>query len=184
VKLSIIILCWNDLKVIGDCLRSIYAETRGFEFEVIVSDNGSSDGSIEFIHNKYPRALVLENGCNLGFAKGNNAGIVQATGEYVLILNPDTIIHDRALDKLVVFAEQHPNAGAFGCRVLNSDGSYQGPARPFPTIFRDWLAALYLRPLSYLSDIFVSDTYTDGMARASARSTGSLVAASCSAAIS
>ena len=160
MKLSIIILCWNDLKVIGDCLRSIYAETRGFEFEVIVSDNGSSDGSIEFIHNKYPRALVLENGCNLGFAKGNNAGIVQATGEYVLILNPDTIIHDRALDKLVVFAEQHPNAGAFGCRVLNSDGSYQGPARPFPTIFRDWLAALYLRPLSYLSDIFVSDTYT------------------------
>ena len=99
MKLSIVILCWNDLKVIDDCLRSIYAETQAIDFEVIVSDNGSSDGSIEFIRQNYPRARVLENGCNLGFAKGNNAGIAQSTGEYVLILNPDTIIHDRALEK-------------------------------------------------------------------------------------
>jgi GT2 family glycosyltransferase len=160
VKLSIVILCWNDLKVIGGCLRSLYTETRNIDFEVIVSDNGSNDGSIEFIRENYPRARVLENACNLGFAKGNNAGIAQSTGEYILILNPDTIIHDRALEKLITFAEQHPNAGAFGCRVLNRDGSYQGPARPFPTLFRDWIAALYLRPLAYLSDLFISDTYT------------------------
>jgi GT2 family glycosyltransferase len=160
VKLSIVVLCWNDLKVIDDCLRSIYEETHSFPFEVIVSDNGSSDGSIEFIRGNYPLVRVLENSDNLGFAKGNNAGISQSSGEYVLILNPDTIIRDRALDKLVAFAERHPNAGAFGCRVLNRDGSYQGPARPFPTIFRDWVAALYLRPLAYLSDLFVSDTYT------------------------
>ena len=72
MKLSIVILCWNDLKVIDGCLRSIYAETQAIDFEVIVSDNGSSDGSIEFIRQNYPRARVLENGCNLGFAKGNN----------------------------------------------------------------------------------------------------------------
>ena len=160
MKLSIVILCWNDLKVIDGCLRSIYAETHAIDFEVIVSDNGSSDGSIEFIREHYPQARVLENACNLGFAKGNNAGIAQSTGEYVLILNPDTIIHDRALEKLIAFADQHPDAGAFGCRVLNRDGSYQGPARPFPTIFRDWIAALYVRPLAYLSDLFISDTYT------------------------
>lgn len=159
MKASIVILCWNDKKVIDDCLRSIYEETQSIDFEVIVSDNGSDDGSIEFIRQKYPAARVLENGENLGFARGNNAGIEHSSGQYVLILNPDTIIHDRAIEKLVAFADCHPEAAAFGCRVLNRDGSYQGPARPFPTIFRDWIAALYLRPLARLSDRFTSDKY-------------------------
>lgn len=160
MKLSIVILCWNDLKVIGDCLHSIYEETRDLEFEVIVSDNGSTDGSLEFIARNYPQVQVIENGTNLGFAKGNNVGIARSRGEHVLILNPDTIIHERALEKLVAFAERHPGAGAFGCRVLNRDGSYQGSARPFPTLWRDWLGALFLRPLAYLSDRFISDSYT------------------------
>lgn len=160
MKLSIVVLCWNDLKVIGDCLRSIYEQTTDIEFEVLVSDNGSTDGSIEFIHYNYPHVHVLENGKNLGFARGNNVGIAQSSGQYVLILNPDTIIHDRALERWVAFADRHPEAGAFGCRVLNPDGSYQGPARPFPTIFRDWIAALYLRRFAYISELFVSDTYT------------------------
>jgi len=160
MKLSIVILCWNDMKVIGDCLRSIYEDTKLKDFEVIVSDNGSTDGSQNFIRGNYPQVRVLENGKNLGFARGNNAGIEVSTGEYVLILNPDTIIHGDALDKLVAFADHHQEAGAFGCRVLNKDGSFQDPARPFPTIWRYWVAALCLRPLAYLSDAFVSDIYT------------------------
>lgn len=160
MKLSIVILCWNDLNVIGDCLRSIYDQTQTIDFEVIVSDNGSTDGSIDFIHKQYPHVRVLENGSNLGFASGNNEGIAHSNGEYILILNPDTIIHDRALDKWVAFAESHPEAGAFGCRVLNRDGSFQHPARPFPSVWRSWIAALYLRPLAYLSDRFLADTYT------------------------
>jgi GT2 family glycosyltransferase len=129
------------------------------EIEVIVSDNGSTDGSCEFIHKNFPQVRVIENGINLRFGKGNNVGIAVSTGEYVLILNPDTIIHEGALDRFVKFADRHPEAGGFGCRVLNSDGSYQGSARPFPTIWREWLAALYLRPLGYISDAFVSDKY-------------------------
>jgi GT2 family glycosyltransferase len=160
VKLSIVILCWNDMKVIGDCLRSIYSETQGIDIEVIVSDNGSTDGSVEFIHQHYPLARVLENGRNLGFARGNNEGIAQSSGQYILILNPDTIIHDGALEKWIAFADQHPEAGAFGCRVLNVDGSFQHSGRPFPTIWRSWVAALYLRPLAYFSDLFISDIYT------------------------
>jgi GT2 family glycosyltransferase len=159
VTLSIVILCWNDSKVISDCLRSIYQATRSIEFEVIVSDNGSTDGSLELIRRDYPQVHVIENPGNLGFARGNNAGIAKSRGKYVLILNPDTIVHDHALEKLVAFAERHLKAGAFGCRVLNRDGSYQGSARPFPTILRDWIAALYMRPLGYLSDWFISDKY-------------------------
>jgi hypothetical protein len=160
MKLSIIILCWNDRKVIGDCLRSIYAGTGLTDFEIIVSVNGSSDGSVELIRQNYPNVRVIENNANLGFSKGNNVGIRASQGELVLILNPDTIIHDGTLDKLVKFADRHPEAGAFGCRVLNPDGSYQESARPFPSIRGYWLAALFLRPLAYISDVFTSDTYT------------------------
>src|SRR4051794_5253046 len=134
MKLSIVILCWNDLKVISNCLKSIFDQTRGLQFEVIVSDNGSTDGSIAYIRENFPKVRILENGSNLGFAKGNNAGIRVAEGEYILILNPDTIMRGAALKNLVSFAENHAEAGAFGCRVLNPDGSFQNPARPIPTV--------------------------------------------------
>jgi len=160
MKLSIVIICWNDLKVLPDCLKSIYEQTRSTEFEVVISDNGSTDGSVEFVRKHYPQARIAENRANLGYARGNNAGIA-AVGEadYILILNPDTVIHDRALDKWVEWADKHPEAGAFGCKVNNTDGSYQTPARPFPTIWRYWVAAAYLRPLGRLTNAFLSDTY-------------------------
>jgi len=161
MKLSIVIICWNDGRVIRDCLHSIYAGTHSTELEVIVADNASTDGSVELIRQNFPQVRVLENGANLRFSKANNVGIQASHGELILILNPDTLIHGGALDKWVEFADRHPEAGGFGCRVLNRDGSYQHPARPFPTIWRAWLAALYLRPLAHLSDVFISDTYTN-----------------------
>jgi N-acetylglucosaminyl-diphospho-decaprenol L-rhamnosyltransferase len=159
VNLSIVILCWNDRKVINDCLRSIYSGTHLIEFEVIVSDNGSTDGSPDFIREAFPRVRVIENGVNLRFSKGNNVGIQASKGKYVLILNPDTIIHDGALDRWIDFADRHPEAGGFGCRVLNPDGSYQSSARPFPTIRRGWLGALGLGVLGHVSDVFISEEY-------------------------
>jgi GT2 family glycosyltransferase len=159
MKLSIVIICWNDWKVIENCLRSIFGGTRTVRFEVIVSDNGSTDGSVEKIRAQFPSVRVVENGANLGFAKGNNAGIREATGDYVLILNPDTIIHDGSLDRWVEFAERHPEAGAFGCRVHNPDGSYQRSARPFPTISRYLVSAFGLRFLGRLPHPVLSDEY-------------------------
>ena len=147
------------MKVIADCLRSIFERTHATEFEVIVSDNGSADGSVEFIRENFPKAQVIENKANLGFARGNNAGIRACKGEYVLILNPDTYLHEGSLDRWIRFADLHPKAGAFGCRVLNPDGSYQQSARPFPTVRGELIAALYLRSLAYISDFFASDMY-------------------------
>jgi GT2 family glycosyltransferase len=150
MKLSIVIICWNDLKVLPQCLKSIYEQTRDTEFEVIISDNGSADASLEFVRANYPQARILENKANLGYAKGNNVGIKAATGQYILILNPDTIIHERALDKWVAFADKHADAGAFGCKVLKPDGTLQDPARPFPTNWFYLQLALWLRGNRYL----------------------------------
>jgi GT2 family glycosyltransferase len=159
MKLSVIILCWNDRRVIEDCLQSIYSTTRSIEFEVIVSDNGSTDGSVEFVRGSYPQVHVIENGRNLRFARANNVGIRASRGEYVLILNPDTIIHDGTLDRMIGFADEHPEVGAFGCRVLNADGSYQVSARPFASFKGEWIAALYLRCLGRVNGWFTSDGY-------------------------
>jgi GT2 family glycosyltransferase len=144
MKLSVVIICWNDLKVIKDCLASIVGQKYPFEIEVLVSDNGSTDGSVEFIRENYPTVKLIENKANLGFAKANNVGIRASVGEYVLILNPDTIVHEGAFQKWMEYADRHPEAGAFGCRVLYADGRFQSPAQVFPTIWRYWLIALRL----------------------------------------
>jgi len=159
VELSIVVICWNDLDLIKGCLESVYRETSGISFEVIVSDNCSTDTSVAYIRGHFPDVRVVENGANLGFARGNNAGIRCARGKYVLILNPDTIIHDRALEKLVAFADTRPDSGGFGCRVLNADGSFQHPARPLPTTLGVLISALNLRWLGRLSNLFESDLY-------------------------
>jgi GT2 family glycosyltransferase len=160
LKLSIVIICWNDLKVIKGCLASIYEQTRDLAFEVIVSDNGSTDGSVEYIRRTYPGVRIVENGANVGFARGNNAGIRVAQGDYVLVLNPDTIILDGALQKLVGYADSHPEGGAFGCRVLNPDGSDQRAGLPLPTLKSSLLAALYLWQLGRISEWLDAGDYS------------------------
>jgi GT2 family glycosyltransferase len=159
MKLSIVIICWNDWSVIENCLRSIQGGTHEVEHEIIVSDNGSTDGSVQKIQLHFPAVKVVENRANLGFAKGNNAGIKFARGEYILILNPDTVVHEGSLERWIQFAERHSECGAFGCRVQNPDGSYQESARPFPSVVGAWIAALYLRVLGRLSPALRADRY-------------------------
>ena len=161
MKLSVIIICWNDLKVILDCIASVYAQTSAFEYEIIVTDNASSDGSVTAIGQRFPCVRIVENPENGGFGKGNNAAIRQARGEYVLILNPDTLIRERAVEKLVAYADRFPEAGAVGCRVLNLDGSVQLSAHPLPALGTLLVKALALRwPGRFLSSL-KADAYLD-----------------------
>lgn len=160
-RLSIVVLCWNNQAVIHDAIRSIYDTTKEVDFEIIVSDNGSEDGCVEGIRKAFPNPnlRVVESKANLGFARGNNAGIVMAQGEYILILNSDTIVHEAALDKLVQFADRHPEGGAFGCRVLYPDGRYQPSAMVAMTVRRWWIQAFGLHYLGHLSSMFLSGAY-------------------------
>lgn len=137
IDLSIIIVNWNTKKLLIDCLTSILGQTEKLNYEVIVVDNGSSDGSVAAVRKLRVKGLqVIENTENLGFAKANNQAIQQAKGEYILLLNSDTIIVDNALEKLVTFARCDEKIGLVGPRLLNFDGTPQPSVAPFFTLFK------------------------------------------------
>jgi GT2 family glycosyltransferase len=145
--ISIVIVNWNTREILRDCLRTVYAQTREVAFEVIVVDNASTDGSVEMIRTEFPQALLLANSANRGFAAANNQGMEAAQGRYVLLLNSDTLVLDGAIDKMVRFAEAHPEAAATACRVLNADRTWQPTCFLFPSALNLLLAALYLNKL-------------------------------------
>src|SRR5690606_31326331 len=98
-----------------------YQETSGLDYEVIVYDNASKDGSAEAIAEQYPQARLIAANENIGFAMGNNKAIEVAKGQFILLLNPDTVVLDKAINKLVEFAERHPDFGIWGGKTLFGD---------------------------------------------------------------
>lgn len=126
--LSVIIVSYEIRSLLKDCLKSVFAQTKGILFEVIVVDNNSTDESADMVEKEFPQVKLIRNKENLGFAKANNIAIRQSDARYVLLLNPDTIILDGALQKMVTFMDEHPDAGAVGPAVLNPDGSIQPSA--------------------------------------------------------
>lgn len=123
MDVSIVIVNWNARDVLRGCLKSIYGQTEGIEFEVIVVDNASSDASAAMVAEEFPQATVIRNSENRGFAAANNQGIAIAKGRYVLLLNPDTVVLDGAIHQSVRFAEQNPSAAVIGVRIERPDGT-------------------------------------------------------------
>ncbi len=137
MDLSIIIVSYNTKKLTLEAVSSVYEEGSDIEKEVIVVDNNSQDGSTEalrkFLGGQRSFRLI-ENKDNLGFAKANNQGIRQSKGEYVLLLNSDTIVKKGTLGKLIKFAQSKADAGVVGPRLLNKDGSIQESCFHFPSV--------------------------------------------------
>lgn len=140
IKLSIVIVNLNTRDLTIGCLRSIEKEAKDIPFEVLLTDNGSNDGSVEALKKlqseKYwkEKLTLIFNDSNTGYAKANNQGIKKAKGEYILLLNNDTVVHKNALQSLIKFAESTPDAGVIGSRLLNIDGTLQMSCYHFPTI--------------------------------------------------
>jgi len=133
--ISIIILSWNTKKLLRDCLQSIYAlDPKPYTLEIIVVDNGSTDGSPKMVKKKFPKAILIKNKKNLGYGAGNNQGMRKAKGDYFLLLNSDTIVKNKAPAKMAQFLNQHPEVGVIGCKLLNQDGSDQPSFGPFPNL--------------------------------------------------
>jgi N-acetylglucosaminyl-diphospho-decaprenol L-rhamnosyltransferase len=140
MELSIIIVNWNSREYLRDCIASILDAKVQHQFEVIVIDSGSFDGSREMLAHAYPQVIFIQSTTNIGFAKANNEAFKVATGRTVLFLNPDTIVVGSAIDTLYEWLDRLPNAGAVGCKLLNTDGSLQTSCiQSFPTIMNQLL---------------------------------------------
>ena len=120
---SVVIVSYRCREEVLACLESIPEGTRTSTAEVIVLDNDSGDGTAEAIAERFPDVKLIAETTNLGFARGVNRAAEEARGEFLLLLNPDTVVHEGALDNLVRFAREHPEHGLYGGRTVNPDGS-------------------------------------------------------------
>lgn len=134
MELSLIIVNYNNDRVLRGCLESLPAALEGIDAEIILSDNGSVDGSVEWVRHHFPQVRIIENGANLGFAEANNRAFPMTKGDYILLLNPDTIVQNDAFRPMMEVLKNRPLAGAVGCKLLNADGSRQISTRSFPTL--------------------------------------------------
>ena len=147
LDMSIILVCWNNKDYLSACLESLYTSDIHSTFDVIVVDNGSSDGSQTMLHEKFPDVQLIQNEGNVGLGKASNQGIEATKGRYVLLLNNDTLVNGFSLDALVEFLDKNPTAGAVGGKLLNPDGSFQAGYANFSTLLEEFLIATHLGEL-------------------------------------
>jgi GT2 family glycosyltransferase len=133
LDVSVIIVSWNTRDILRECLRSVHDHTKGGSFEVIVVDNASADGSAAMVRAEFPAVRLIENRDNRGFAAANNQALPHAGGRYVLLLNPDTLILDHAIDAMVGYMDAHPRVGCAGCQVLENRDTVQMTCFRFPS---------------------------------------------------
>lgn len=162
MDLSIIILNYKQKGLLKQCIKGIVAANPLLDYEIIVVDNNSNDGSLEMVKNLYqeddsldqpklplatplniPLIKTISSPVNGGFAMGNNLGIKQASGRYIMILNPDIAVVPNALEKMVSFMNEHQGVGMIGPRLINPDGSVQYSCRRFP----NFLTPIYRRTI-------------------------------------
>jgi len=133
-KISIIIVNDNACYFIEQCLTSVYAAIDYMDVEIFVVDNNSTDDSVELLRSQFPKAVFIENKDNPGFPEANNQVIRQCTGEFILLLNPGTVIGEETIRTLCFFMDEHPNAGAVGVKMLDGHGNYLPESkRSFPS---------------------------------------------------
>jgi len=147
VDVSVIIVNWNTKELLRDCLSSACENAGDIDYEIIVIDNASADGSAEMVKNDFRQVILIENSENRGFAAANNQGIAVAKGRYVLLLNSDTVVLDNAIANTVRFADENPQAAVTGCRVLNPDRTLQRTCFMFPSVLNMLLSSTYLYKL-------------------------------------
>ncbi len=148
VTLSVIVVNWNTRDLLSDCLRSVYDTVHDLTFEVFVVDNASTDGSAAMVREQFPEVRLIENAENVGFARANNQAITQATGAYLLLLNPDAVVEPGAMAQLVGFLQARPDYGIAGAQLLNADGTEQDSWGRFPGLRTELplLSRLYRQP--------------------------------------
>ena len=137
MKLSIVIVNYNVEHFLEQCLHSVYTALEGIDGEVWVVDNNSVDGSLAMLKRKFPQVKLIANKENVGFARANNQAIRQSEGEYVLLLNPDTLVEPDTFSKCLDFMDRTPDAGGLGVKMLNGNGEFLPESKrglPVPSV--------------------------------------------------
>ncbi|MFO7789038.1 MAG: glycosyltransferase [Bacteroidales bacterium] len=124
LKLSVIIVNYNVKHFLEQCLHSVFKATTNINAEVFVVDNNSVDGSARMIREKFPEVKLIANKENVGFSRGNNQAIKKAAGEYVLLLNPDTIVEEDSFSKIIEYTDNHPEVGGLGVKMIDGKGNF------------------------------------------------------------
>lgn len=148
MDLSVCIVSMNTRDLLRDCLDSLFSDTARHSFEVIITDNGSSDGSLEMLTKNYPQIKVISNASNLGYTRPMNQALQAGVGRYLMQLNPDTLLHPGLIDTLVDYMDANPQVGICTPKVLNRDGTLQKQCRR--SAARPWDAISYILGLSLL----------------------------------
>lgn len=143
-QVSVLVVNWNTRDHLARCLISLRDAEEADQLEVIVVDNGSSDGSAEMVRSEFDGVTLIANDNNIGFTAATNQAYEQAGGDTVLMLNSDTVIPSSAIRECQSYLWAHADVGAVGCRLLNADGSEQSSCFRFPTLFTTWLRASWL----------------------------------------
>ena len=139
-KISIVIVSYNVSQLLDECLQSVARALEGVDGEVYVVDNHSVDDTLEMLRQRHPEVHVIANEQNVGFARANNQAIRMSTAEYVLLLNPDTVVYEPTLRGVLDFMDRHPEAGGAGVRMRSRDGQPAPESRrALPT---PWVAML------------------------------------------
>ncbi|WP_051291219.1 glycosyltransferase family 2 protein [Pedobacter glucosidilyticus] len=154
MKLSIIIVNYNVRDLLQQAIDSLLDACKTIEYEFFVVDNASDDKSVEMLQSNYPEIKIIHNNINVGFSKANNQAIKQAKGEYILVINPDTITSKDTLTQTLAFMDKHPEAGGLGLRMINGQGEFlQESKRQIPGL----LTVLF--HFSGLTKLFPSSTF-------------------------
>ena len=124
MDLSVIIVNYNVKYFLEQCLHSVYKSAQNLRTEIIVVDNNSVDGSCQMIHEKFSEVVLIENKVNVGFSKANNQAIRKATGKYILLLNPDTVVQENTFSSCIHFMDTHPDAGCLGVKMIDGKGNF------------------------------------------------------------
>ena len=154
-EISVITVSYNSKDLLIKSLESLTKTKENNKIEIIVIDNGSRDGSAEEVKKLFPRVILKENRANLGFAKAVNIGIKAARGRLVLLLNPDTVVLNNAVEKMAEYLRSHKDIGIVGPKLLNPDGTVQLSCRSFPS----WINAVYNR-YSLMTRLFPKNKYS------------------------
>lgn len=144
MDLSVIIVSWNVREKLKENLRALYASRGDFQFEVLVVDNASGDGSADMLRQEFPQVALIANSANLGFAAANNQALKKARGEFTLLLNPDMRLEPDTLAKSLAWTRNNPQAIVVGIKLLDEQGKVVKQVRRFPTLLDQLLITLKL----------------------------------------